>query len=118
MDRTPEQWRALAEGAARNAHKNSFHGRRGFWGCGGADTLCLYDSSPRAGRDRDLAALRQRLAAAGIAELGCGAYPPHGAEGAGHTFALIVAARRDRERQIAAWWYDILAPAGRTRENA
>jgi hypothetical protein len=37
---------------------------------------------------------------------------------AGCTFALVVDARRDRERQVAAWWPEILAAAGREAENA
>jgi hypothetical protein len=111
---TRADWDRLATVEAEWAHTENFKSRRGIYPfevdpADGPNVLIVYNNNPFGTmgdnpdpRDQELATLRERLAAAGVAELGFGTYPPAGAEDAGYTFSLVIDADASRQSEVTA----------------
>jgi hypothetical protein len=105
----------LANDCARDACDNNFASRRGGYFvkdigghlglCGGPDPVyCVYNNYPYSGhpdaREQERQEILKRLETVGITEVGYAVWPPAGAEDAGYTYAMLLAAARSQEDLI------------------
>jgi hypothetical protein len=109
------QWHSLAYRCAFDACENHFPSRRGVWFLEDIGVLCLYNNNPYASdptqRDKETDELRRRMKEAGIKELACATYPPEGEEDAGYTYAMLIAAEKEKADWVRETMEEIVATA-------
>jgi transcriptional regulator with XRE-family HTH domain len=100
---TKAEWDKRARYLAQHANEIHFSSRRGIWRLDDVNKLCIFNNNPYEGlpelRDQETAVFRRWLATNGIKVLAYAMYPETG-EDAGYTYAMILDAGADREREI------------------